>query len=251
MGYHFGNPRGEETFAGFIERIPQQEFSRATRSTIPLLAWWGRPESRLELADRLGVGDLAAADSFFEYPVASAGSCCGARRGRGKHSFTDLMLKARDTVLAIEAKYTEKRYPTVREWLADEGAPEGASDNKKRVLAHWLHAAGSTRPASEVRDLTYQMIHRTASACVARQEARASVAHVVHLLFSSKHVESYAKAVRQVRDTLNLGEAVRFSVLVAAAERAVTPLPRGEDLRRSLVQKQPVYEFKKLECVKV
>ena len=58
-------------------------------------------------------------------------------RGRGKASFTDLMITASSAAVAIEAKFTEPRGETVHKWLRD--PPE---TNRTDVLEGWLDLIG-------------------------------------------------------------------------------------------------------------
>ena len=140
------------------------------RSTVPLLAFWTDFDARLaEFGERLKLpfeGDVVI---DFEHTVAPP-------QGSGKASHTDLMVLGRACPIAIEAKYTEPKYPTVSRWL---GAP--ASENKMLVLQGWLDlinkAADSNLTSDQVQGSTYQLIHRTASACTPRADRRAVVYH--------------------------------------------------------------------------
>lgn len=97
------------------------------RSTVPLVDFWRRPEAVLaQLSGTVGVELSPPIDLCFEYPVP-------VQRGRGKASFTDLMISASSAAVAIEAKFTEPRGETVRDWLRD--PPEA---NRTEVLEGWL-----------------------------------------------------------------------------------------------------------------
>ena len=52
--------------------------------------------------------------------------CVNVQKGVGKPSQTDLMLFVNGTCIAVEAKYTEPRYDTVKKWKED-------SENKRLV----------------------------------------------------------------------------------------------------------------------
>ena len=81
-----------------LDRFPVQEFDSPTRSTIPLLEYWRFPEERMrELTAALRVPLPSGVELNFEYPVSPP-------RGRGKPSYTDLMVISAEFVMAVEAK---------------------------------------------------------------------------------------------------------------------------------------------------
>jgi hypothetical protein len=141
-----------------LTRYSADEFTSATRSTVPLLSLlrhggevWREILAELEMPEQDTVVHL-------EYTVRSP-------QGRGKPSHTDAMLIAGNRACAIEAKWTEPPYATVQKWL---GA-EPYSSNKLAVLNGWLsllqpHATRDLRP-NEILNVTYQTLHRAASAC--------------------------------------------------------------------------------------
>jgi hypothetical protein len=99
--------------------------------------------------------DSETAQMYFEYPV-------NQYTGKGKASFTDLMIIDSSKSIAIEAKNTESKYETVKKWL-------GNSVNKRNVLIGWLGLINSKLTLSitseDISEVPYQMIHRLASAC--------------------------------------------------------------------------------------
>jgi len=240
---HFGQPVEMTSFSDLLEAMPDTEFLGLTRSTVPLLAWWNEKEHVRAAGESLGLGNLQAGDAWFEYAVSPACASCG---GHGKASFTDLLLECGDQVVAIEAKHREKPYATVGEWLGST-----PSENKKRVLHHWLQCCiGSAVPSEECAALVYQMVHRTASACHVAAR-RGATAQVVHLLFGSEHVGAYVRAVQALVDTLALAQRVRFAVLNIPTSDgadfggvAVDVGLRGPDaLREALVEGKRLFNF--------
>lgn len=169
MRYEYGTPQSHDTFEELVQRMPTSEFSKLDRSTIPLLCWWRDEAHVAELMSMLGLGSPHR--TVFEYPVRSGCSRC---QGRGKSSFTDVMLTTDEYVVAIEAKYREALYQTVRQWLAA-GGPRGGT-NRRSVLHHWLSCCLGLEDRGEYGELIYQMVHRTASAAFfgkrSRQESR-------------------------------------------------------------------------------
>jgi hypothetical protein len=159
------------TFRDFVMSLPNEAVSKPTRSSVPLLRYWARPESRLaDFLAGLGMPVSLSARLAFEFatPV---------RAGRGKSSFTDLMILMEGQSIAVEAKYTEPPYPLVKQWLG-----QNPSENRMAVLSGWLGSiseiAGKTISIEDVRHVTYQLIHRTASACCAPGPLRVLVYQV-------------------------------------------------------------------------
>lgn len=150
------NTRRVTGFNDLLENYGDKEFDSPKRSTIPLLVFWQDPIPRLEqFSELLGFTLHSQAELCFEYQVSPL-------RGKGKPSHTDLMIITSDAAIAIEAKWTELRYPTVRKWL--DGKP-----NKKEVLRGWCELLEKRGAApnleSRIQDIPYQMIHRAASLC--------------------------------------------------------------------------------------
>ena len=101
-------------------------------------------------------------DLFLEYTVRPP-------QGRGKASHTDVMLRSGPRSLAIEAKWTEPMYETVKKWLKAGKDPA----NRTAVLGGWhgllcRHATREFQLAA-LDDSIYQMVHRAASAVAAGQ----------------------------------------------------------------------------------
>jgi hypothetical protein len=133
------------------------------------------------LWETLRVPQPGDTDLHFEHEVA-------VQRGRGKSSFTDLTILADDVAVAIEAKFTEPRNESVATWLG--GAP---TTNRVDVLEGWLCAIEAAAEASiqrdAVRDLPYQLIHRTASVCCVGRRKRL----VVYQVFGDSPADHYAE----------------------------------------------------------
>lgn len=143
-------------FLSLLRAAPADAFDSATRSTLPLLDFFREPHvglTTLEHVLQIGVDGIPCLTFESAQPVV---------QGRGKPSYTDLLVRGASTTVAIEAKYTEPRYRTVQEWLAI--SPEG---NRPKVLAGWLSLIqtqwGGSLAADTVLNLPYQLIHRTAS----------------------------------------------------------------------------------------
>ena len=149
------------------------EFHSPRRSTVPNLAFWLTPSARIQrLCDALGWTAPASCQIDFEHQVSPFA-------GEGKPSHTDLMISWRGSAVGVEAKFTEGRYRTVREWLG-----EALTVNRRDVLNGWVEkiasVTGHSPTPAELDSMTYQALHRVASVCDKEAERRA----VLYLVFS-------------------------------------------------------------------
>jgi hypothetical protein len=140
----------------------------------------------------------------FEYAV-------DVMRGRGKPSYTDLMILAPYAAIAIEGKYTEPPYEEVGQWLRDP-----PKENRQEVLDGWLDllrmATGVQLTVDSVLHLPYQLMHRAAYACWPPAIHRAVVCQV----FAANDRDSYITNLRMLRNLLPTS-VLRFAVLETPA----------------------------------
>ena len=135
--------------------------------------------------------------------------------------------------LAIEAKWTEPRYETVRQWLVNKGT------NAQDVLSGWLNAlqphARHPLLTAAFSDAVYQMIHRAASACVAGSNPK-----MAYLVFepspdlrtaSSRQIEA---DLRHLRGLLGNPKSFPFFLIEISLSQAL-----GFQKIASLPKKQP------------
>ena len=156
--YHMKRFFNEEeiplTIGELLEKYPIDEFLSPYRSTVNMLSFITSKQFELVLVDK-GI-DIETAKLYFEFRVP-------VQQGRGNQSHTDMMIFDKNKCIAIEAKNTEPKYPKVHKW-------EGCSDNKLEVLNGWLNLINSKLTnkikIEDIQDITYQMIHRLASACI-------------------------------------------------------------------------------------
>lgn len=249
MTFDYGRPVGANTERGLLEQIPDREFQKVTRSTVPLMQLWltesGR-RARDQVLALLGVGKPKIRRSIFEYTAPATCDKCSAR---GKVSCTDLMLETDGGALAIEAKYKEGLYPSIKRWRAS----KANSGNADAVLRHWInHSIGLGAPIDARYDgLVYQLVHRTASACIAA--GRDGKPGVVLLLFSDAHLEEYSDAVWRLAQALEpriptitlklLLVPARPDVRLKSELAAVSEALRAETLRAWLLGGAAVYRF--------
>jgi hypothetical protein len=152
-------------FKALVESYKASELSSPLRSTVPLQVFWKDLHQRIALFFQyfnLNLPDTMKVCFEYSVPVQS---------GKGNPSYTDLMLTSAEQALAIEAKYTEPQYDSVKKWLGEQPA-----ENKVQVLKGWLglieNGTGKRLHSDDVVEITYQMIHRTASACYPKVKQR-------------------------------------------------------------------------------
>jgi hypothetical protein len=234
--------RAVQNFQALLELYPDDALASPMRSTVPLLDYWrGAGERVATLAKAIGDTIGPDVDLCFECRVP-------VQAGRGKPSCTDLMICSRSNALAVEGKYKEPRYETVREWLRDP-----VEQNRRAVLHGWfglIEAATSSRlTVDRVADLPYQLIHRTASACAMDSSNRG----VIYQLFGNGPIDHYVDDLLSLSRHLAFASALRFMVLAcpftahaefkalesrwARGERSM-----GKDLRRALIA-GPLFSF--------
>jgi hypothetical protein len=197
------------SFEALVRAVPEASFKSPARSTVPLLDFWRNPADRLEqFGPAVHSTPLLSATLSFEYPVA-------VRRGRGKASYTDLMITSESTAIAVEAKFTEPRYENVRDWLGTT-----SSENRRDVLAGWLDCisgiAAKPVEVAEVSNIPYQLIHRTASVCSLVRRERI----VVYQLFGASDLDVYRRDLTALH-TLVSTAAIRFVIVACPFKKSV------------------------------
>ncbi len=232
---HFGTAQVSD-FRALVESFRAETFASPLRSTVPLLDFWRVPELRLEEFSRtIGIERIDSAKLFFEFPVP-------VRRGRGKPSFTDLLILGENVAIAVEAKFTEPPYQDVRSWLGPT-----PTVNRIAVLEGWLELArevtGCRMERADVPDLPYQLIHRTASACSLEAPRRIVVYQTFGGAVSSHYIEALSALLNLVGADGSLGfrlvrcafqPSPEWTVLKARWESRESGL--AEPIRRALLR---------------
>jgi hypothetical protein len=195
----------KKQISGFEALVDQPfDLKSPSRSTVPLIAYWSDVDARLvEFGNAINFAIPRDVSLTFEYTVPP-------RRGKGKASRTDLMILHSSSAISVEAKYTEKGYSAVSKWL---GIPP--TDNKRLVLEGWLEvinkAVECDLTVDSVQNVTYQLIHRTASAC---SVCMAGAGHraVVYLYFDPVDPlrEYYCGQLRSFASLVNAPEKISF-----------------------------------------
>jgi hypothetical protein len=205
------NSRAVRSFEELVEQLGLDAVASPKRSTVPLLDYWRQPGPRLRFLEaHLGVKSSDQTELHFEYEVP-------VQQGRGKSSYTDLMILGDDVAVAIEAKFTEPRYESVGTWLG----PEQAT-NRADVLDGWIRAIEAVTEAAVdrkiVRELPYQLIHRTASVCCASRGKRV----VVYQVFGDSPGAYYAEDLGRLASAMAARERVSFFIVRSAFHPTTT-----------------------------
>jgi Domain of unknown function (DUF6946) len=190
------------SFDELVNGFESDALASPRRSTVPLLDYWREPQMRLNgLWQHVKCDPPDHAELHFEYEVP-------VQMGRGKASYTDLMILANDIAVAIEAKFTEPRYESVRVWLG-----QAPTDNRRHVLNGWLRAiaaiGGSTVMADSISEVPYQIVHRTASVCCVAPVRR----FVVYQVFGAMPAAHYSEDLGRFAASIAAGKRINFGVL--------------------------------------
>jgi len=234
------------SFEELVEQLGVDAVASPKRSTVPLLDYWRQPERRLRVLEaHLGVKFSDQTELHFEYEVP-------VQQGRGKSSYTDLMILGDDVAVAIEAKFTEPRYESVETWL---GAAR--STNRGEVLEGWIRAIEGVTEGTVDREvvsgLPYQLIHRTASVCCVSRCRRV----VVYQVFGDSPGPYYTEDLRRLASALPDRGGVSFYVVASAFHPTTTyaqlaarwdsgERDMGVDVREALLA-GPLFEFTELQ----
>jgi len=190
-----------------FDEINDNEFKNLTRSTISLLSYWRDQKAAVAILERgLGIKDLGRATVHFEYVTPSL-------RASDKASYSDVMVLSPSVAIAVEGKWTEPAYQTVREWRT--------SDHRRDVLDHWLkhiepYSSGLMR--NKVGGLVYQSVHRCASVCAQNRP----LAVLLYQVFQDdRHHVDYVPQMRKVADVIRPNN--RLQVALCEIPLATTP----------------------------
>ena len=176
-----------------LEKYSYREFLSPYRSTVNMLSFTQSTaiDSFLKEIDV----DKSKAKFFFEYRVP-------VQQGGGPSSHTDVMIFNGNRCIAIEAKNTEPPYDKVNVWLTN--------PNRSEVLTGWLNLinskANTALTLDDVQDITYQMIHRLASACTDETKKP----ELIYLYFKKKvrmqeyYIEQLTRLKQLVEDKIKI-----------------------------------------------
>lgn len=202
------NRKPVHDFKELVKSFPKSQFDSPRRSTVLLLDSWRTFEPNVNYIEESLRADFSAnCRIHFEYRVSPP-------KGKGKASFTDVMLCGNGTVAAVEAKFKDPAGDDVSKWLSKGNKPT----NRKQVLEGWLSliecATGVSLSAKEVSTLPYQLIHRTASACSISARSR----HVVYQVFDPAKEGYYSGSLQDMSKSLQDSSAVSFWLMLCPFE---------------------------------
>ncbi len=205
---YIGKPIND--FKSLIDSYHISEFSSPRRSTIPLIIYWKNLRQRIpKFFSYMNLMPPGSIDACFEYAVP-------VQKGRGKDSYTDLMLLSQEQVIAIEGKYTEPPYDSVKKWLRNP-----PSENKIEVLEGWLEliekVTGTILSIDDVTEIAYQLVHRTASACYPNAKRR----FVVYQCFDLDNVKKnyYNEQIGLLRKIIGSSKILNLSLMSFPLEK--------------------------------
>ncbi len=248
MGYFFGFPKG--TYSEVLAELRRTRVNSCKTSSIPLADFW-RPENLGKIqelfAPHLSGFDPTSALKFFEFPTEAVHD----GKTIGSPSMTDIMVIAPGVQMAIEGKFTEYvKGPdqTVGEWLEAKMAeevgghwtPASREAYLRNVIRAWfgyIRQIGCTGLAdddaffAECVDVSYQFLHRAASACCKADIKNGAVPVLVYQLFfdakNARHIEKmeqFKTNLRRWAETLKLRD-MKFLI-------ASIPVTNAADVER-------------------
>ena len=260
MGYFFGFPRG--CYTEVLGELSRTKVNSCHTSSIPLAEFW-QPSNLGKI--KLLLGGLIpefrpeASLKYFEFPTEAILN--GKRIGRP--SMTDIMILDPGLQIAIEGKMTEYvcyKEKTIREWLAE---PSRGVEAKLRldVLKAWIryiHEADCTGIAHhgeffrDCKDVAYQFLHRTASACNKAGLKKGDMPVLIYQLFfdanDKEHVakmETFKADLRRWASLLKLRN-MKFIILSVPVTNMAEVGERYGSLRGELfelMREETIYKF--------
>lgn len=237
-----------------LEWYSADEFASPFRSTIPLLALVR--DGQMLLRDIFAECSLPVdPELHFEFKVEPP-------LGVGKASHTDLMIRAGDDSMAIECKWTEPQYENVGEWLR-RGRED--NDNRRAVLSGWIgllqRLATREVQIADLMHVTYQTVHRAASAC-----AEALRPQMSYLRFGDGTAEAGLHREAHLADLQNLKIAlgspagfplhvIEIDIVPTAAFDRISMLPKASQATANAVKGAliagPLFAFQAYRCIVV
>ncbi len=259
-GYYFGFPKGRYTEA--LAGLACTKVNTCHTSSIPLAEFW-QPANLGRIGEILGraiSGFCPESDlKYFEFPTEAMW------KGEkiGNPSMTDLMIIGPSHKIAVEGKMTEYvryREKTIRDWLNES---ERAKDVtfRRHLLSAWLnyiHEAGCTGIADygeffrDCKDVAYQFLHRTASACSKAGIEKGTMPVLVYQLFfdvnGREHIakmEEFKCELRRWASLLKLRNMkfVIFSVPVTNMREVWERFGSMRGELFDLMQREAIYKF--------
>jgi hypothetical protein len=175
-----------KSLAELLNQYSSKEFDSPFRSKIPLIILVYRYKAYLD--ELISAEQLNKSEYIFEYET-------NVVKGKGFPSCTDLMIINEKENICIEAKRTEPEYIKVANWL-------NGTRNKLEVLDGWISLINKSSckniKVEDIQNISYQMIHRTASACSVNRLNKSLV--YIGFDLSDKMIDYYRKNLQIIKD---------------------------------------------------
>lgn len=234
-----------------LDALSQTKVHSFKTSSIPLAGFWS-PSNLQKFLERFNSEtelDLISAKKYFEYPTECLDEK-GNRLPHSKSSMTDLMLISDSHRIAIEAKYTEyseSHYELISEWNKEN------VKHKIAIKENWfryIKEAGATylSDVSELTDIPYQFLHRTASACFDKSKIPVLIYQIFYDDSNKDKMEEFVKDLENWGKELDFTDKIKFFVIKVKitnadyAKKKYQKLENPSDLFLNL-KDDDIYEF--------
>jgi len=210
MAYFFGLYRG--SYGEVLGELARTKVNSCRTSSIPLAEFWqpaNLNDIRNLMQPHLPSFDPEVALKFFEFPVDPTVN--GKRVGRP--SMTDVMILDADWQIAVEGKFTEYLHnedKTVDMWLREAETVEDLMLRRK-ILKSWIGYINTARCTGmeslgvfyrDCKPLSYQFLHRAASACHMANGTEGRTPVLVYQLFYERDDASHVAAMKAFKANL-------------------------------------------------
>ncbi|MEQ8678802.1 MAG: hypothetical protein RLO17_23035 [Cyclobacteriaceae bacterium] len=230
--FFYGSPNGL-SYDVILEIFSGTRVNSIRTSTVPLVQFWKKGARRVKKIESKLNLDLEKAKYCFEYPTSP--------KGKGKSSMTDLMILAGDAKLAIEAKFTE--YHKGKDLSLKEWKTKGNKENRDTVTKGWFEMISkfSAVKFSDLDDISYQFLHRTASACY-----NSNSAYVIYLIFydsiTKQSLNNYRQQLEGYCHTLKANSNLSFYIWEVETLQMINKGIDGENCF-SMMKSKDLYSF--------
>ncbi len=199
----WGNPNVSD-YDNILDSFSSTKINSIKTSSVPLAQYWKNYSHAIDILKTKINIDESNLSIFFEYPTKSY--------KRNKASMSDIMLILKTKKIAIEAKFTEyskTRYESIDKWFS-----KNESENKMQVLNNWKDFISkySSGLINERSKISYQFLHRTASACYENPKE----AYVIYQLFwdisTKKRVNDFIDELKEYKEIIKPNENLKYLI---------------------------------------
>ncbi len=199
---YYGRPI-KQSFSEVIDQFSSKEINSLKTSTLPLLDYWKKTDERIDfLFNKVNIRS-SNIQLCFEYPTRSYKS--------NKSSMTDLMIMCNGIRIAIECKFTEVNMDeTINKWNKDE------TQNRRKVISHWLNIlkpfTSEEISIDSIGELSYQFLHRTASACYNNQKKAFTIYQIFYDNSTQNTMIDFIGMIKRYVKLIKPNENLKFSI---------------------------------------